>query len=349
MKQNGKKGTGETRSLIIGITVLLFSFAAIFAVHFSREKFSGKFEETAAEYHFIMVSKGVTDPFWQEVYSGAKAAAAECGAVVELDGPAIEDADEELSSLDRAIAARVDGIITHVTDAALAVKYIDKAEKKGIPVFAVGTDAPTSKRQSFIGINSYNLGLEWGKQVIAAADGQPAEVVMLSSRNDSNEDSDGSATAEGLMYSGVVNALKDYPEIVVRSSKVDRNDPFGTEKVIKNLLREEPGINIVLCTTADETVSAAETLITLNKVGKVRLIGYHNSREILDYIKKGVLFATVYGDAYQMGYQSVKAMVELKKTGSTNLYITTPITVITEKNVSSFLEDAELKDADAER
>lgn len=335
-----KRKLGEIGILIIGIVAVLFSFAIVFAVHFSRTDFKNDRELPGVDYHFVMVSKAVADPFWREVYDGAREAAAECNAVVELDGPAIENAGEELSGLDRAIAASVDGIISHVTDASLAGEYIDKAVEHGIPVFTLGNDAPASKRQSFIGINSYNLGLEWGRQVIAAAAGKPAEVAMLLGSQGSDSVNT-NATAEGLMYSGLVNALKSHPEITVSSRQVDRTDMFGTEQVIKELVREEASVNIILCTTADETVSAAETLISLNKVGKIKLIGYHDGRKILDYISKNVLFATASGSAYQMGYQSVKAMVELKRTGSTNLYITAPITVITAENVSAFLEAAE--------
>lgn len=342
----GKRQPVEIRLLVISIIVLLLAFAVVFAAHFSATDFENDRTLPTADYHFVMVSKSVADPYWQEIYNGARDAAAECNAVVELSGPQVENADDELNALDCAIAARVDGIITHVTDASLAEAYIDKATDENIPVFTVENDAPSSKRQSFIGINSYKLGQEWGKQVIAAAAGRQAQVAMLINRQSSDDLSSGTS-AEDLMYSGLMNAVKDNPEITVISRQVDPAEPFGTEQVIKDIILEDTDVNIILCTTAEKTVSAAETLISLNKVGKISLIGYHDSRKILDYINKNVLYATASGNAYQMGYQSVKAMVELKRTGSTNLYITAPITVITAENVSEFLKAEKGRGGDA--
>lgn len=333
-----KKQPHEAAIIAVGSILILLLFISAFIFHFSFTRFEGGENPSPAAYHLVMVGKAKEDPFWKEVYRGAQAAAGESGVAVEIVAPAIENGKKELAYLDMAVATKVDGIITHVTDSADSKIYIDKAVAKGIPTFTIETDSPASMRQSFIGVNSYNLGIEWGKQLIAAAEGKPLKVAMLVGKPLPGDGPDSKGTAEGLMYSGVVDTVRDYPEITISSYDVDRSEPFGTEEVIKKLMQEED-INFILCTTADGTVSAAETLINMNKVGKIGLIGYHDSQEILEYIKKDVLYATVSVNAYQMGYNSIKAMVELKESGGTNLYITTPITVITVQNVSGYLHE----------
>lgn len=257
---------------------------------------------------------------------------------LEIVGSDIEKEESELAYLDMAIAAKVDGIITHVTHSNAAKDYIDKAVGKGIPSFTLETDSPESMRRSFIGVNSYNLGTEWGKQLIDLAQGEPLRAVMLVGKQGEADGLTSEETAEGLMYSGVLDAVREHANITVDSCGVDRSEPFGTEEALKALIREETA-DVIICTTADGAVSAAETLINMNMVGKIRLVGYHDSKEILNYIKKGILYATVSVDAYQMGYRSVQAMAELKKNGGTNQYITTPVTVITAQNISEYLND----------
>lgn len=321
----------------VGAVTLLF-FIPVFCLLLSFTRFEVKAPSEPADYHFVLVGKALEDPFWKEIYRGARAAAEKNNVALEIVGSDIEKEESELAYLDMAIAAKVDGIITHVTHSNAAKDYIDKAVGKGIPSFTLETDSPESMRRSFIGVNSYNLGTEWGKQLIDLAQGEPLRAVMLVGKQGEADGLTSEETAEGLMYSGVLDAVREHANITVDSCGVDRSEPFGTEEALKALIREETA-DVIICTTADGTVSAAETLINMNMVGKIRLVGYHDSKEILNYIKKGILYATVSVDAYQMGYRSVQAMAELKKNGGTNQYITTPVTVITAQNISEYLND----------
>ena len=52
------------------------------------------------------------------------------------------------------------------------VPVINKAIDKGIPVFTVDTDAPRSKRLTYIGTNNYNAGIFMGKLVKSILGGE---------------------------------------------------------------------------------------------------------------------------------------------------------------------------------
>ena len=50
---------------------------------------------------------------------------------------------------------------------------------EGIPVVTIVNDAPQSLRQSFVGINDYQLGQVYGAQVANLLDGNTESVLVL--------------------------------------------------------------------------------------------------------------------------------------------------------------------------
>lgn len=59
--------------------------------------------------------------------------------------------------MEMAIAARVDGIIVQVSNEEAVSAQIDKAKGQDIPVITIRSDAPNSKRVSFVSGNDYAI------------------------------------------------------------------------------------------------------------------------------------------------------------------------------------------------
>lgn len=285
-------------------------------------------------YHFAMIYKDEDSPAWLSIKKGIEKASEEFNVAVEINGLNTPDEDELYKYLDIAIASKVDGIATYVWDEYQTGVLIDRAMEQGIPVVTIGTDAKESKRVAFVGENKYDSGVQVGR-MIAAATGEKGETVILDDSKQSSE-----VMAQNLMILGVRDALKQYPKIHITTIRYDNSDFIGIEDAVSTLIKSNPKLSTIVCTSEEDTSIVAEILIDLNKVG-YNIIGYGDSPEILRYIERGVAFGTVQVDHEQMGYDTIKALVDIKKHGRTSAYFNVDTFPITRKNVSEYLMSGE--------
>ncbi len=290
--------------------------------------------DTAPEYHFAMICENMDDPFWLSVKKGVEIACKEFNVAVEFNWPNGVNADEESKCLDMAIVSDVDGIVTYVWDEAEAGALIDKSVEKEIPIVTIRTDAKSSKRAAFVGVNTYSAGTEMGRMLLAATSGR-GEAVILISNNES-----GGTVVQNLMLSGITDALKVFPELKLQTVEYDYANFLSLEDTIQNLLVNKPGLDAIICTNEKDTTLVAQRLIDLNKVN-YSIVGYGDTPEILRYINNGVVFGTVSANHEQMGYDAIKALVDLKKGGRTSAYFTVDTQLITKTNVAKYLELSE--------
>lgn len=286
------------------------------------------------EYHFAIIAQNTDDPFWQSVNRGAVEAAREFNVAVEFNGPRFTNITEELQYLDIAIASKVDGIATHVLDESLFKPYIDKAVDKGIPVVTIENDVKESKRSSFIGTNSYMLGVEGGKLIAEATGGKAKVAVILNNYTESDEN-----TSHNLRVSGFKDAVKKFPGIELKTIHTSKQGIFSAEEVTTNILNRFPDVNAILCTTSKDSVGAAQVVVDFNRVGAITIIGYDDIPDILRYVEKGVIFGTVASNPVDIGKETIKALVEIKKKHRTSAYIDTGVHVITSKNVAKYMKE----------
>jgi len=285
-------------------------------------------------YHFAMICENVEESFWLSIKKGVEQASKDYNVAVEFNWPNSSNTDEQLKHMEMAIASRVDGIIAYVWDEQKAGEIIDRAVDQGIPVITIGSDAKNSKRAAFVGVNTYSYGVQLGRMLLAAT-GEHGDVVVLVSN-----DQLGGTVAQNLTISGMKDALKSYPRINLTAIEYDHSDFLGIEDTIKEVLTNRPKLDAIVCTNAKDTTVVAQRLIDLNKVG-YKIIGYGDTPEILRYIDNDVVFGTVTASHEQMGYNAIRALVDIKQKGRTSAFFTVNTHIITKENVSEYLKPGE--------
>ena len=155
-KENWKKLIGIG---VVALAALLVLIGIGMVYHEKVKKDAGvkKKDRTDYQYHVAIISENPTDSFWKKIYQGAKDAGKGDQILIENFGETLsgEYSTEEL--MEMAIAARVDGIIVQVNDEEAVSAQIDKAEGQDIPVITIRSDAPGSKRVSFVSGNDYAI------------------------------------------------------------------------------------------------------------------------------------------------------------------------------------------------
>lgn len=285
-------------------------------------------------YHFFIIGQNSVDPFWKAVKQGVQKASEEYDVVIEFFAPRFNNPKEELKYLDIAILSNVDGIITHSFNTPDFTRLINKAYARGIPVVSIENDAPKSNRKAFVGTNSFLLGKKAGKLMIEATGGRANIGIIVS-----NDYGLSSVERQNMEINGFLSTIKNYPNMKLVKVYNSKMGILGAEEITQKIIDSEEKIDAIYTTNSIDTLGSAQIIVENNKVGHMVLVGYGDTEKILRYIKNRIIYGTVMSYPYEMGYESVKALVNIKEKNNTSNFIDTGVRVITKKNIVEYYED----------
>ena len=122
-------------------------------------------KELGHQYHFSFIVQEYENPYLLDLFSGAEKAANDYHISLDYKGPRQTNFEEQIKLIEKAIASKVDGIITQGLSEEF-IPIIQKAIDANIPVITIDTDLEGSARQTYIGTNNYQAGVEVGKLVM---------------------------------------------------------------------------------------------------------------------------------------------------------------------------------------
>lgn len=290
------------------------------------------------KYHVAMIGSDTSDVFWNSVYEGAESAGKELDTYIENFGAGLSEDYSDMELVEMAIAAKVDGIIAEAGNEEELSRLIDKAndvDGKEIPVITVLSDAPGSSRKSFVSANDYALGELYGNQVVGAArniqgDDKIKTTVLVNS-NDEN-------SSPNLIYSGISESLAGMSDrIELSAMPINNEGEFESEEKVRKLfLDEQDRPDIIVCLSVTDTISAYQCTIDYNLVGKIQIIGYYTSPEILEGIEKEIIRSTIAINAEEMGRLAAEGMHEYLEEEYVSEYLPVSSELITAENISEY-------------
>jgi ribose transport system substrate-binding protein len=251
-------------------------------------------------YHIVLIEQERYHPYWEMVEKGAEKAADRYGFDIEFTGPVRNNMEEQINLLEKAIAARVDGIIVQGLNEEKFTPVIDKAVKHGIPVVTIDTDAPASRRLAYVGTDNVAAGESLGRLVVQTSGGKGKIGVII-----------GSDLAENQLQrlNGLSNIVKQFSglEIVdVRSSNISHMEAI---QQAADMLRLHPEINIMVGTSSTDALGVLQAAKSLKRDG-LTIIGFDNQEETLAAILRGEIAATVAQQPFLMGDTAVRLLNE---------------------------------------
>lgn len=312
------------------IIILLILVTAAYGVLYWLQREETSVIQVDPEYHFYFIGQNSVDPFWREVRQGIEGAAKVFNVAVEFNSPRFNNPQEELKFLDIAILSKVDGIITHVANGGYFTEIINRAYSKGIPVVTIETDDNNSDRSTFVGTNSFLLGKEAARLMIRATDGEANIAIIVSS------DIELDTVSENLKLNGFLSTINDYPDMKVEKIFTSKMGILSAEEITQSIIKNYPEVDAILTTNSVDTLGAVQLIIDQNQVGNIVLVGYGDTKNILRYIKNGIIYGTVMSDPFKMGYESLKALVDIKEDNNASTFIDTGVKIITKENLNEF-------------
>lgn len=295
--------------------------------------------------YYVMIAGDRGSSMSKSIHEGALKAALDNNCFVEMLGDNLSQDYSTADLMRIAIASDVDGIILEADESDEIRELINEAVLKGIPVVTTVTDNKNSRRVSFVGVSSYDLGKEFARQIIKIAVNNAAkksEIKVSVLVNDEGENS-----SQNLLNMGIQDTIEtEYngqyfksPKIDVSLVYVDYEGEFATEESVRDLfIYEKDSLpDIFVCNTEDATTSVYQAVVDYNKVGEISILGYYDSEAILKAIDRSVIESTVSIDTQQIGRYSIMALNEFFDYGYTSEYQAANIIIVNKENVGKYL------------
>jgi ribose transport system substrate-binding protein len=246
----------------------------------------------SADEKYFLITVNIQVPYWQTAKAGFSQAASELKVRSELAGPDNYDLKAEQQAFESALAQKPTGILVAAADPQLLKDDIDKAIAMGIAVLTIDSDAPASKRLFLIGTNNYQAGLTGGQRLAKEMHGK-GNVVVFTMPDQVN-------LKQRLQ--GYQDALQSSPGIKITRIVDIKGDPRIAFDTATEIIGKERGkVDGFVCLEALAGKEVA-TVLTNNGVKDKALMAMDTDPDTLDWIRKGVIAATISQKPYSMAY-----------------------------------------------
>jgi ribose transport system substrate-binding protein len=233
-----------------------------------------------------------------------------------------------------AITADYDGIIMQGEDERM-IPLIREAEDSGIPALMIASDLPGSGRVGYVGTNNYRAGYIAGKALLrSVGPASQSRFAVLSPFAGANLQI---SMAESIKIFGFREAVSSVKTIIPIWEK---SNPTLIDSIliVRSLLSKYPDLDGIYATYAEGTLAAAKVVLERNAADRIRIIGHGDSSPIREYIKNGVISASIVEEPFRIGYAAVKEMTRYFREGQINISNNIDVIVLDRTNLRRYKE-----------
>jgi ribose transport system substrate-binding protein len=280
------------------------------------------------------VVNGASD-FWKIAEAGVKKAQEELpNYKLELKYPEQAAAAIQQRLMDDLVAAGVAAIMVSAIDPKTSTEALDRVGGQ-VPLFTTDSDAPQSKRISYIGSSNVELGKNAGQLILKALPegGKCVGFVGLPGADNARE-----------RIEGVKEVLKG-SKVELVDVRGDDIDQTRAKRNVEDTLAAMPDVTCMVGFYSYNTPRIYEVLKESGKLGQIKVIGFDEDAITLGGVREGTIEGTVVQNPYEWGYQGMKLMAKYLEGDKSGIpadgLIIVPGQVIDKANVDAFA--AELK------
>jgi len=267
--------------------------------------------ERPSALRIAVVPKGSTHEHWLRVRAGAERAAAELtasGSAVEVIWKAPlreDDREQQVQVVEGFISQGVSGIVLAPLDSRALERPVEEAARVGIPTVIFDSAlANPEKAGSYVSTDNGRGGHLAGRRMGELLGGK-GRVLLLRYQ-------EGSAATEEREQGFLDELRTGFPGITVISSDQYAGATRDTAKrTSENLLnRFATSVEGIFTPNESSTAGMLLALQDIGKAGAITFVGFDYSAGFLDPLRRGELKGFVMQNPVNMGYLSVKTMVD---------------------------------------
>ncbi len=286
-----------------------------------------------ADIVIAVIPKGTSHTFWKAIHAGAVKASQELGVEVIWKGPAREDdRDAQIAEVENFVSRGVSGIVLAPSDDKALRLPVTDAMRAGIPVVIIDSGLDSKDYVSFVATDNYKGGRLAGERMVVKLGGK-GKVVLLRYMEGS------ASTME--RERGFLDVLAENPGIELASANQYAGATAETayqasENLLARFKSPEGGLTVdgIYCPNESSSFGMLRALQDSGLAGKVTLIGFDASEQMVRALENGEFDALVLQDPLNMAYLGVKTMVSHIRGEEVPPIIDTGVTLVTRDNMS---------------
>lgn len=268
-----------------------------------------------------MVPKANSHAFWVSVHAGAAAAGQQFDVDVLWNGPALEtDYDRQMQIVDSMLAQHPDGLAVAAAERHALNRSLERAAELGIPVTVFDSAVDSTQYMTFVATDNYKAGQTSGRELARLVGGRGPVAMLM------NAPGSASTVDRERGFEDVLRA--EFPDIRVVARQFSMSDRAKGRAAAENILTAHPDLAGIFASSELSSAGASLALKSRSLAGKVRLVAFDATDDLIADLKAGAIDALVVQDPFQMGFQAVKTLVDKLRGGAPPKQIDLPARVI---------------------
>lgn len=244
------------------------------------------------------VAKTKQSDYWKTVQSGAEAAAKEFDVDLSFLAPADEeDTNGQLELVNQALKNGAGALVLGLNDYRPLAPTIERAGRTNIPVIAVDMEADLPYVKSYIGADNYNAGKKAAEKLVELSGENSRVAVITYVRGIDNTD---------MREKGLLDELAKHPQLRIVAKEFSLSDRKLAADSARVIMRDHPDVNVIVALNAVASVGVADEIVQLGLGGKVKIITFDSTPELLEWMQENIIQATIIQNPFSMGYLGVK-------------------------------------------
>ncbi len=250
----------------------------------------------------VMKTIGPDMEFWQVVRAGIQAASAELAVSPVIVGPRWErDIDRQIEILANVIEQSPHGILLAAADFNRLAPLAERAADRGITIVTMDSALNSTVPVSFVATDNVEAGEKAGRELnrLVPPDRKIAVISHIQ----------GVATAIDR-EEGVQRALAQRDPATIVGTFYAENELDRAYEIVIDLVQSYPDLGGIAALNENSTIGAGRAIRDLGLAGTIRLVGFDNSQEEIEFLEKGIVDALVVQKPFNMGYLGITTLVQ---------------------------------------
>ncbi len=269
--------------------------------------------------HVVLISQELDNPYWRSIEKGARAASQKYDINLEYVGPFRINPDEQMTLLEKAIAAKADAILIQGINDPIYRSLIDKAMDQGIPVITIDTDEPGSGRLSYVGTDNFAAGKRMGELVVQATGTQSNSIgIIIGNEMSFNQQQ----RLQGLR--SVIHQYERLTIVEVRPSNISR---LQAAEQAEDILFKHPKVRYMVGLSSLDGLGILEATQRIQLQG-INIFAFDDLEETKESITTCQIKSTIVQQPNRMGYDAISLIQEYFQGNTLQQQHFTEITVL---------------------
>ncbi len=275
-----------------------------------------------------VIPKGQAHVFWQSVRAGAARCAADEHVEMVWTAPSSEtDFTGQANIIEDFVNRRVDAIVLAPSHSKALVPAAARAVRGGIPVVVIDSALDFNQAVSYVATDNRQGGVLAARRMGELLGGHGTVAILGIA----------AGAGSGLEREGGFQDTiqKEFPDIKVVGYQFTETDRTRALAVAEDFLTRFPDLGGLFGSNESSAVAAARAVTNRGSRGKVRIVGFDTSSDLIQAVRDGTIDALVAQQPFRMGCEGMRAAVAALHHQPVAPRIDTGTVLITRANVDS--------------